>query len=138
MAALISQPVKLVAGRPIVAPHQALYAAAVSVSGLTFGLLIGAAMVSLALYALTRDLDPVAWRYMLISVPTIVAITVVAYPTFVGHMPASGSEPTSLAVFSRAIISLHVWAQTLFGACAGYWLAGTGADQMTSLAPSPE
>lgn len=125
MASLMAQPVTLAAGRVVNPPHQSFYTAIMVTSALTFGLLVGVALVSLALYVATQDLNLVAWRYMMLGIVGIVALTMLAHPRFVGIARPYAAQPNSLDELEQAMLSLHVWGHSLLGACAGYWLAGS-------------
>ena len=106
-----------------------------AISGMTFGILAEAAMISVALYVITGELNHVAWRGMLVAVVALDGLAIVFYPEifFLPNAASAKLAPFN-SVFTQSILSLHVWGSTAFYACAGYWLAASSCStsQQTS------
>ena len=131
-AVLLAEPVLMRAGRLVRPPHSAIHEAIPVVAGLLFGLLVSAMLISLAAFAVTEELDVTAWRWMLLCVAVIVAATFAAHPAFFGIAGSVGARENYLDVFENTVLSLHLWGYTLYGACAGYWLAAvSGKTRLT-------
>jgi hypothetical protein len=96
------------------------------VVGMIFGSLVEAAMISGGLYVATGDFNRLALRWILAAVVALIGLAIVFYPELFFARDAPYSSVTSYSsVFTQAILALHVWGSTAFGACAGYWLASS-------------
>jgi hypothetical protein len=84
------------------------------------GIFVVVFLLSLALYVLTSVWDYGAWGAMIIVATSLVAATAALYPEFFERPPGGAANDY---IGEHVFLLFHIAGQTLFGACAGYWLA---------------
>jgi hypothetical protein len=84
-----------------------------------FGVFMFAALLAFALYIFTEEWDGGAWLTLMLS---SIAVIVAPLWTYLGPSPMFGGERPGMTGGSEFAM-LVTFAFTLYGACAGYWLA---------------
>lgn len=113
-------------GRGTSTAHTSIWTVLPVVFGLIYGVLVAALLICLALYILTKKLDRKIWIPMMLFGLVLAAATIVIHPGLFGTSRSLTNRGLS-DVFEQTVLSLHVWGQTFYGACAGYWLARSDA-----------
>jgi F0F1-type ATP synthase membrane subunit c/vacuolar-type H+-ATPase subunit K len=101
--------------------HPLLFFSFPVVVGLIFGAFVGAIMLALALYIFTQVWDPASWAALIFFSAALLVVTLAINPKFLPlfYRP----QETSNMLFGQTISILLILGYTLYGACAGYWIA---------------
>jgi hypothetical protein len=90
---------------------------------IAFGLIVLASLLASALSIVTNKQYGAAWGAMMISIPPIVAATILSHPGYLTAARLASDLKTANRTFLPIYVTLHLLAFPVFAGCMGYWLA---------------
>jgi uncharacterized membrane protein len=100
-----------------------LHFAIFTVVGMACGLIVLASLLVSAFSILTKKQYGTAWGAMMLSIPPIVAVTILSHPGYLAAARLASDLKTVNQTFLPVYVTLHLLAFPVFAACIGYWLA---------------